>query len=74
MNLSTESMFNNLDIPIPSLVKEYSSEKQTEIYEYLKQLDEIQKKAYLIAFKHLGTSFNICKSNGFKEWVKSKNP
>ena len=73
MNLSTETLFNNLDIPIPSLVKEYSYDKQTEIYEYLKQLDEIQKKAYLIAFKHLGTSFNIYKSNGFKEWVKTKN-
>jgi len=38
---------------------------------YIAQLDDIQKKAYLIAKKHLGTSFNIYKSNGFKEW-KSK--
>jgi hypothetical protein len=30
--------------------------------------NETQKKAYLIAFHHLGSSFNIYKSNGFKEW------
>ncbi len=47
------------------------SEKQLEIEKYIAQLDDNQRKAYLIAKKHLGTSFNIYKSNGFKEW-KSK--
>jgi hypothetical protein len=64
---------SELEIPIPPLVKTYSEEKQQEIYEYLKQMDGVQKKAYLIAFNHLGTSFNINRSNGFKEWIKSKN-
>jgi hypothetical protein len=39
-------------------------------YENMKA-DERQKKAYLIAKEHLGSSFNIFLSNGYKEW-KSK--
>jgi hypothetical protein len=31
-------------------------------------MNESQKKAYLIAKDHLGSSFNILKSNGFSEW------
>ena len=30
------------------------------------------KQAYLIAYNHLGSSFNIYKSNGFKEWKGKK--
>jgi hypothetical protein len=44
---------------------------QDEIIDYLKSMDERQFKAYLIAKEHLGSSFNIFKSNGYKEW-KSK--
>ncbi len=45
---------------------------QMELVEaYLAQLTEPQKKAYLIAKDHLGTSFNVKKSNGFIEWLKS---
>ena len=66
-------MFENLDIPIPEIVNKYDEEKQKEIYEYLCTLNETHKKAYLIAKSHLGTSFNIYKSNGFKEWKKTVN-
>lgn len=66
------NFFENLDIPVPEVVYSYDKEKQKEIYEYLSTLDETHKKAYLIAKTHLGTSFNIYKSNGFKEWKKTK--
>jgi enolase len=66
------NFFEKLDIPIPEIVSSYDEEKQKEIYEYLSTLDETQKKAYLIAKTHLGTSFNIYKSNGFKDWKKTK--
>jgi hypothetical protein len=36
-------------------------------------LDDHNKKAYEIAFNHLGSSFNIYRSNGFKEWKQKKN-
>jgi len=48
-----------------------SKNLQNEVISYLKSMDERQLKAYLIAKEHLGSSFNIFKSNGFKEW-KSK--
>jgi hypothetical protein len=63
--------FNTLNIEIPKLVFTYSIEIQKEIYEYLKNMNELELKAYLIAKKQLGSSFNIYKSNGFKEWKKN---
>jgi len=62
--------FDSLKIPIPELIKQYPLEKQSEILEYLKNLDSQHIQAYLIALNHLGSSFNIYKSNGFKEWQK----
>jgi hypothetical protein len=68
-NKMSESIdFSLLNIPLPEIVKQYPLEKQREIYEYLNQMDEHHKQAYLIAYNHLGTSFNIYKSIGFKEW------
>jgi len=37
---------------------------------YLQSLNEKEYKAYEIAKSHLGTSFDIKKSNGFLEWLK----
>lgn len=64
--------FGNLNLPIPEIVYNYSYDDQKETYEYLKQMDSIHIKSYLIAKEHLGSSFNIYKSNGFKEWKKTK--
>jgi hypothetical protein len=65
--------FQETGLSIPESVLKLSLEKQTEVYNYLIQMSESQKKAYLIAKDHLGTSFNILKSNGFSEWKKSIN-
>jgi hypothetical protein len=64
--------FTILQLPIPEIVYVYPKEKQEEIFNYLQQMDEHNKKGYLIAHNHLGTSFNICKSNGYKEWKNKK--
>ncbi len=64
----SDTIFDTLDFPVPEIIYSYNREQQQEIYDYLSELNELQKKAYLIAKKHLGTSFNIYKSNGFKEW------
>jgi hypothetical protein len=64
--------FDELGLIIPNYIKEYSYENQKEIYEYLKQLDTLEKKTFTIAQNHLGTSFHIGRSNGFKEWIKKK--
>lgn len=69
----SEVNFEALNLKINPCVKDYSIELQREIYEYLSELDEIHRKAYEIAYDHLGTSFNIARSNGFKAW-KAKKP
>ena len=63
--------FEILNLPIPSVIKTYSNEKQEEIFNYLQEMDDHNRKGYLIAQSHLGTSFNIYKSNGYKEWLKN---
>lgn len=70
--LSSAINFDQLGLPIPKLVLSLPVEKQREIFNYLSQLDELNKKAYLIAHDHLGSSFNIYKSNGYKDWVIKK--
>ena len=40
--------------------------------EYISTLSEKEYKAYLIAESHLGTSFDLVKSNGYLKWLKSR--
>ena len=47
----------------------YDSNK---IQEYINSLNEIQKKSLSIAQQHLGTSFDIERSNGYKEYLSKK--
>lgn len=63
--------FEETGLSIPESVLKLPLENQTEVYNYLIQMSPSQKKAYIIAKDHLGTSFNILKSNGFIEWKKS---
>jgi hypothetical protein len=65
--------FKSLNLKVPASVFAMTPERQMEVFEYLKQLDKMQRESYSIAIEHLDTSFNIHKSNGFKEWVKRKS-
>jgi hypothetical protein len=50
-----------------------NTEKEMEekhLNDYIAQLGEKEKIAYEIAKSHLGTSFSLKKSIGYKEWVK----
>jgi hypothetical protein len=66
-------MFEELNLPIPESVNTYDINTQKSIYNYLSSLKEIDRKAYLIAYNHLGTTFNILKSVGYREWLKAIN-
>ncbi len=57
---------------LPINYDKYSEDIQKSIVEYITQLSEIERKACLIAKDHLGSSFNIVKSNGYNDWLKSK--
>jgi len=62
--------FTGLNLPIPDNVYSKSQELQKNIYTYLSEMNDLQRAAYLIAYEHLGSSFNILKSNGYKEWAE----
>lgn len=64
--------FESLDLPISENIYNKDEETQKNIFQYLKQINDKERKAYLIAKEHLGTSFNILKSVGFIEWKKNK--
>lgn len=40
---------------------------------YISQMSPFEISAYRIAKSHLGTSFNLKKSNGFLKWTSSQS-
>lgn len=70
--MTEEVNFDLLNMKISELVKKYPIEQQREIFDYLNEMDEHNRKAYNIAYNHLDTSFSISRSNGFKEWLANK--
>lgn len=62
----------NCDELIPANIDIYSAEDQEKIRAYLSSFDESERKAYLLAKDHLGSSFHILRSNGFIAWQKNK--
>lgn len=49
-----------------------SNQMETQVEEYIKTMNEKEMKAYKIAKEHLGMSFQIEKSIGFREWKKKQ--
>jgi len=70
--MSSEPDFTTLNINIPEAVRNYSLEQKREVYEYLREMDEHYRRAYSIAMNHLESSFDIYRSNGFKEWKQAR--
>ena len=62
---------NNL-LELPTNMSDYDENTQKLIIDYLNSLSDIEMKAYKIAKAHLGSSFNLVKSNGFCDWLKDK--
>ena len=60
------------DMPLPIHFENYDDDTQAAIIEYISHLSEIEKKAYKIAYNHLGSSFNVVKSNGYNDWLKTR--
>ena len=56
-------------IDLYTIMEKGKEDKDAIIAKYTAQLSEQQLKALELAQKHLGTSFNMSKSNGFKEWL-----
>lgn len=48
----------------------FTPEQQSQVIMYIAQMDNIEKHAYRIGLEHLGTSFDVLRSNGFNDWLK----
>lgn len=67
-----ETALKELDsLDLVHQVRNYNEDTQQTILSYLKTFGVVEKKAFVIAKKHLGTSFHILKSTGYQEWKKS---
>jgi len=58
------------DSQFEEIVQNSPDELRETVKSYFKSMSEMQKKSFLIAKDHLGTSFNIFKSNGFVSFEK----
>ena len=61
-----------LCLELPNHFENYDINTQELLVNYLKQLDTIERQAYTIGKEHLGSSFNVVKSNGFVNWKKKQ--
>jgi hypothetical protein len=59
-----------INIELPDEFDSYTPEIQESIMSYIDTLNPIELKAYHIAKSHLGTSFDILRSNGYADWIK----
>lgn len=64
--------FTVLHLPVADFVKTLPIDEQRLVFEYLNSLDEQHRIGYNIAFTHLGSSFNVVRSVGYKQWLKSR--
>ena len=69
--MNCQEIETELGLELPQQFKNYDETTQTLIINYLKHLDSIERKAYTIGKAHLGSSFNVIKSNGFIDWKKN---
>jgi hypothetical protein len=69
MSNTDTSEINHL---LPDNFQQYSSEIKQQIRDYLMQLSLLDRRACKIAKEHLETSYNVVKSNGFQEWIKTQ--
>lgn len=69
--MDRQSIESELGLELPNNFEKYDENTQQLIINYLKQLDKIERQAYSIGKNHLGSSFNVVKSNGFVDWKKN---
>lgn len=68
--MNRQEIESELKLELPNHFENYDKLTQELIVNYLKHLDKIERQAYTIGKAHLGSSFNVVKSNGFIDWHK----
>jgi hypothetical protein len=69
--MNRQEIETELGLELPNNFEKYDEKIKNELVNYLKQLNKIEKQAYKIGKEHLGSSFNVIKSNGFVDWKKN---
>ena len=69
--MNHQDIETDLGLELPDQFKNYDETTQSLVINYLKHQDPIERKAYTIGKEHLGSSFNVIKSNGFIDWKKN---
>ncbi len=71
LQMNFQEIETELGLELPNNFQNNTQEMQELIINYLKHLGTIERQAYTIGKRHLGTSFNVIKSNGFLYWKKN---
>lgn len=71
--MNRQEIESEIGLELPNTFEKYDLATQESMVSYLKHLDIIEKKAYTIGKSHLGSSFNVLKSNGYIDWKKNCN-
>lgn len=69
--MNRQNIETELGLELPNNFENYDEKTQEHLVNYLKQLEHIERQAYTIGKTHLGSSFNVIKSNGFINWKKN---
>lgn len=69
--MNREELETELGLELPNSFEKYDDFLKESLIKYLKHLDAIERQAYTIGKQHLGSSFNILKSNGYIDWKKN---
>lgn len=69
--MNRQEIESEIGLELPSSFEKYDPKVKESVVKYLKHLDKIERQAYTIGKSHLGSSFNIIKSNGFIDWKKN---
>ena len=67
-----EIIKNMENVLFQKIVQRVPVEEQPDVNLYLSTLDKVNQQACIIAYHHLESSFDILRSNGYKQWLKNK--
>lgn len=68
--MNKQEIETEIGLELPDTFDSYDDLTKENIVKYLKNLNHIERKAYTIGKQHLGSSFNVLKSNGYNDWKK----
>ena len=69
--MNRQELESELGLELPNNFEKYEHVVQESLIKYLKHLNPIERQAYTIGKQHLGSSFNVLKSNGYVDWKKN---